>query len=648
MATAMASPSSSSRWVQHGLARLRATADASGKTRLTQVSHQSPLRLVPIPSTSIQQAGAAMCALSSYGGGMLPGDVHDITVDIQEKATLGLITQGPSRIYKRNKDAFEQDLTCRSALQAHVASDALFVFAMDPCVPFQHSAFQQSLDVTLEGRASCILVDWACAGRLARGEFWNFDVMSSRTSLLKSGDELPFLVESMYLDNNDSKYHGDDPFGFQNSWGAYASVILHGPQARPVAQRLQQLSLQLTSEYTRVRDANMFNEDMNESLSLPLASGRVLIGVNEIETTNQPDEGSKTYLARVATTCNEDLYRILHTALEPLAPKFGIEFYRDRIHSGQTAAKNTTSATAVESRRIRNTTSRQAVTPRHASDAPTRFHKNGTSSNTSACLSSWTAFMLADSGLPTGSFAHSAGIEAAAQLGLLRNDEDKEKALPHFIHAAVKSSLQLHVPFVIASFQGDSITFESFNKLDRQMHAYMVSNSVACRASLEQGQGLLRVAIKWLQERQDNNGENDENLVLLQDIQDSIVDGNTHGHVAPIFGIVCSSLGLSHDANEACRLLGYCTARDIVSAAVRLNLVGPMAGVALLDSCMTAVEEGIASARAQHQAVDDAREDENGEASVINSRMIQASTCAPIVETVHPCHEILSVRLFRT
>jgi urease accessory protein len=255
--------------------------------------------------------------------------------------------------------------------------------------------------------------------------------------------------------------------------------------------------------------------------------------------------------------------------------------------------------------------------------------------------------MLADSGLPTGSFAHSAGIEAAAQLGLLRNDEN-EKALQHFIHAAVKSSLQLHVPFVIASFQGDSITFESFNELDRQMHAYMVSNSVACRASLEQGQGLLRVAIKWLQERQDNNGENDENLVLLQDIQDSIVDGNTHGHVAPIFGIVCSSLGLSHDANEACRLLGYCTARDIVSAAVRLNLIGPMAGVALLDSCMTAVEEGIASAKAQQQAVDDTREDENGEASMINSRMIQASTCAPIVETVHPCHEILSVRLFRT
>ena len=28
--------------------------------------------------------------------------------------------------------------------------------------------------------------------------------------------------------------------------------------------------------------------------------------------------------------------------------------------------------------------------------------------------------------------------------------------------------------------------------------------------------------------------------------------------------------------------------------------------------------------------------------------MVHAATCAPIVETIHPCHDILSVRLFRT
>lgn len=250
--------------------------------------------------------------------------------------------------------------------------------------------------------------------------------------------------------------------------------------------------------------------------------------------------------------------------------------------------------------------------------------------------------MLADSGLPTGSFAHSAGIEAAAQLGLLR---EEETSLQDFIHAAIRSSLQLQVPFVKESQCIDNI--DDWRRLDKQMHAYMVSNSVACRASLEQGQGLLRVALSWLRERRDDNNECDDKLhqshfiSLLQEIQESIVTGEQEGHLAPIFGIVYSSLGLS-TPNEACRLLGYCAARDMVSAAVRLNLIGPRAGVSLLDGCWNAVEEGIARAQVERD------ESEDEESTMDGSRMIQASTCAPIVETVHPCHEILSVRLFRT
>jgi len=619
--------SSSQRWIQRGLARLTATADGVGKTRLTQVSHQAPLRLVPIPSTSIQQAGAAVCALSSYGGGMLPGDSHELYVEVQENATLGLLTQGPSRIYKRRQDS---DLSCRSSLDVNVASDALFVLGIDPCVPFQHSSFQQSLQVMLHPRASCILVDWFGAGRLARGEFWSFDSLQSKTCLWRNGDEFPFLVESMHLDNA-TLYSSDDPFGFQDKWNAYCSVILHGPQAEPVARRLQDLSLQLANEYTRVRGMDSMSDAVSKEpllgLQLPLTSGRVLLGVNEIDVSHGEENFGPTYLARVATTCNEDLYRILHTSLQPLAPKFGIEFYRDRIHSSQTSRVQTASAPR------KKTTTKQTF---ETDDPPSR-HDNTNQSFNMSNASSWSAYMLADSGLPTGSFAHSAGIEAAAQLGLLR----EEHALRNFVHAAIRSSLQLQVPFVVSSQSMDTV--RDWRRLDQQMHAYMVSNSVACRASLEQGQGLLRVALSWLRERQSDGNDDklqSQYVSLLEEIHELVVTGEQRGHLAPIFGIVCSSLGLS-SPDEACRLLGYCAARDMVSAAVRLNLIGPMAGVSLLDSCMNVMEEGIAGARL---FMDD---DDDEESSSVLS-MVHASTSAPIVETIHPCHEILSVRLFRT
>jgi len=39
---------------------------------------------------------------------------------------------------------------------------------------------------------------------------------------------------------------------------------------------------------------------------------------------------------------------------------------------------------------------------------------------------SWCALMLADSGLPTGSFVHSAGIQSASQLGFFSTSSDSD------------------------------------------------------------------------------------------------------------------------------------------------------------------------------------------------------------------------------
>jgi hypothetical protein len=65
--------------VKHGIGRLTASADRLSQrntttpiiTRLTRVAHKAPTRLIPVKKTSIQKAGAAVCALSNYGAGML-------------------------------------------------------------------------------------------------------------------------------------------------------------------------------------------------------------------------------------------------------------------------------------------------------------------------------------------------------------------------------------------------------------------------------------------------------------------------------------------------------------------------------------------------------------------------------------------------
>ena len=109
-----------------------------------------------------------------------------------------------------------------------------------------------------------------------------------------------------------------------------------------------------------------------------------------------------------------------------------------------------------------------------------------------------------------------------------------------------------------------------------------------------------------------------------------------NGHAAPIYGVLASSLNIS--PLDACRVYGFSAARDTVSAAVRLNLVGPMEGLSILDGVARgAVEEGL------EDGLVSMREGET-QKQWLNS----IATCAPLMDTVQPLHDLLSVRLFRT
>ena len=61
----------------------------------------------------------------------------------------------------------------------------------------------------------------------------------------------------------------------------------------------------------------------------------------------------------------------------------------------------------------------------------------------------WAAHVLTDSSLPTGGFAHSVGLEAAAQLRLVQTEAD----IRAFCEATVQSTLQLVTPTLVRVHQ---------------------------------------------------------------------------------------------------------------------------------------------------------------------------------------------------
>ncbi|KAL3940497.1 MAG: hypothetical protein SGBAC_004972 [Bacillariaceae sp.] len=602
------------RSVKHGLGRLTASADTK-VTRLTKVSHKAPTRLIPVRQTSIDKAGAAVCALSNYGGGMLQGDVSDLFIKVEANARLGVTTQGSSRIYSQLETN-----ECQANLQATVDKDALLVYAPDPCSLFAASSFSQKQDFAIHPDSSVVLVDWFSSGRYNNGEHWAFDKLSSRTSLKWLGEEedsnsqQPFLQDSVSMDLRIKQTNPSekDPLGVYN-FHAFASLILYGKETDAIIKQCEMLQDVFASETTRIRERDS-EQVVKKDLRL---SGHVCMGMSQVELA---DKEQDAHVIRLAATTNEDLYRVFHHCLLPLESKFGMEFYKDRIRASQSQIKTTKGKAQTN-----GVSSRPIKYP--IRDDPTEGNSLFDEPMENAGSGYWAAFMLADSSMPTGSFAHSAGLEAAAQLGFVKDEED----LQSFIQAATRSTMQVMTPFLLTGHRlalEDIVDHEVYaskwKELDQQMQAVLACNGPACAASLDQGKSLLRVAKHWIAE-----GNNSSILSL------NALGSGQCNHVAPIMGSLAAHLGLSKA--QVCRLFGYCVARDIVSAAVRLSLVGPLASVPLLHQVQGSAEDGY---RASLLAMDESVDGQNP--------LVSSAGSSPIVEAIHPCHDVLQLRLFRS
>lgn len=654
------------RSAKHGIGFLTASADANPVpvsllldkrrtppiTRLTRVAHKAPTRLVPVGKSSVEAAGAAICALSNYGAGMLQGDSAELSIHVEQRAKLGLMTQGASRIYTQTVSS-----ECKARMHARVEKDGMLVYTPDPCAMFAKSSYSQVQTIELHPHSSVVLIDWFSSGRYMNEERWEFDKLSTRTSLhwlddsesninnnsTESKIQVPFLQDSTSMDLRLDSINATTTGAIRSSshavagFNCFASLILYGEQTQAVQYRCQAMADKFAAKYTRIRDRDGNNHPGDDESSynnhgskvdnLSL-SGRVVMGVSMVPLPGKP---SDAHVIRLAANTNEDLYRVFYSCLLPLAPSFGFEFYKDRIRAKQSEIPrmkdNVPNGVSVA-------TSKKVIEQKtHTSHEVYPLLPESTGFNSSMDSTFWSIVMLADSSLPTGSFAHSAGLEAAAQLGLIRGESDVQS----FVQAATRSAMQVLTPFLIGGHRissGDiydvSEIGEKWRKLQQQSQAVMVTNQPACAASLDQGKSLGRVASQWLATLSDGSGVDNQRKVEILKCLNSTTGTS---HVAPTLGVIGGLLGL--DEVQVCRLLAYCIARDIVSAAVRLSLVGPLASVPLLHSVQRSAEDGI---RAVYPTVKEYPDDP----------LMSSTASAPVIEALHPCHEILNTRLFRS
>jgi urease accessory protein len=162
---------------------------------------------------------------------------------------------------------------------------------------------------------------------------------------------------------------------------------------------------------------------------------------------------------------------------------------------------------------------------------------------------------LIDSAFPSGGFAHSCGLEAAYQNGIV-TDGDR---LREFLDAQLRSVTYSTAPFVMAAFQ-DSCRWLL---VDRECDLFL-SNHVANRASRALGGALLAAAERIFHNEQVANLRGEAR--------------STHAacHFAMILGATLAALGVAE--LRAAEILLFLTIRGAISSAVRLGIVGPMEG----------------------------------------------------------------------
>ncbi|CAG8583538.1 13193_t:CDS:1 [Ambispora leptoticha] len=235
----------------------------------------------------------------------------------------------------------------------------------------------------------------------------------------------------------------------------------------------------------------------------------------------------------------------------------------------------------------------------------------------------WLLWQFADSALPTGGFVASSGLESAAQTGYVHD----VASLSLFVSSSITNYAYSALPFMNDAWKVSSanIIGEGTHEEERLLREIMkvddlydacTSNTVAKRASKAQGVAMLTLFGKSFANEDSKGGKVLDKIV--EKFKFEIRRGIACGHLPVCFGMVASCLGISLGnltskirfdffhliilklikdvfaiTERAQHLFLFLFARAILSAAVRLNIIGPYYSQRMLTESQAYVEEAL-------------------------------------------------------
>jgi urease accessory protein len=183
-----------------------------GRTVLSEARAASPLRLV---SPSFPATSSASVCLVTFGGGLLDGDAIDVSLSVEEGATLVAFTQASTKVFRG---------TSRQTLTADVHGTLVFLPHAVSC--FAGARYTQRIDVRLSGEGSCVVLDAFTSGRPAYGDRWAMESLDLRMTIERDGHTL--VRDALLLDG--------DIAARMAPYDALGTLLAVGPRVASVAE----------------------------------------------------------------------------------------------------------------------------------------------------------------------------------------------------------------------------------------------------------------------------------------------------------------------------------------------------------------------------------------------------------------------------
>ncbi|KAH9819520.1 hypothetical protein DFH28DRAFT_27512 [Melampsora americana] len=268
--------------------------------------------------------------------------------------------------------------------------------------------------------------------------------------------------------------------------------------------------------------------------------------------------------------------------------------------------------------------------------------------------------ILSDSNLPIGGFVSSSGLESYLAHSFITTDTERTKELTEFARLNVINYASLSIPFMNGIFKAIEFSdpegvVESVMRLDRLYHA-MCLNPVTRRSSLAQGSAMVTLYTKSFSSA-------DQTVIDVLKTRVRASKRNLHFPIA--YALTSGLLGLSFARSIDLHLFLY--VRSILSAAVRLNLIGPYLSQRILfsdirpmlDIVMDTLKNrrlskadqircGLMKAEKTSSKEDGHAQIENDEDDDSEGDEVGATTTWPLGDILSARHDLCHVRLFNS